>query len=491
MSSYPYTLEPYKGKGSRYNCPKCKHNGTLSKYINTETGEQIPGDYGRCNRETNCGYHVKPPIETEPIEIKCLYVGFNKCEVYSPKAYKLHIEGKAFFIPKTVVFELADKHCYASESFLKQPKNQIPHTETDYKMFTGQYNSFNVPQPQPRQVVPDQKPFSLIPVEAFTESLKPEAYETNHFANYLIKLFGAQVASKAISRYYIGTSNHWNGATVFWQLDINHKVRAGKIILYSPTTGKRAKGCTNWAHSVLKLPDYVLKQCFFGEHLLTGNTKPVAIVESEKTAVIASVYLPWFIWLATGGKQGLNPEKCSVLKGRAVTLWPDLNCYNDWEKKRKELSHIAKFNVIDLLELKATEAEKASGFDLADYLVRFDLSGFIKSTPTQSRPEAIPEAAQAITTDQKPKETATQPERQPFKILDWSRKDIDELEKYFMNIEPPQSPINVNDGVITNFELFVSSHIHELRQAKRYSSLKPFYLRLSELRSVLSQPKAM
>lgn len=487
MSSYPYTLEPYKGKATRYQCPKCKHNGTFSRYVNTETREQIPGDYGRCERVKNCGYHAKPPIERKPIEIKCLYVRFNKCEVYSPKAYKLHIEGKEFFIPQKAVFELAEKHCYASESFLNRSDNKIPHNETDYKMFTGQYNSFNAPKPQPRQVVPDQKPFSLIPVEALTESLKPEAYETNHFVNYLIKLFGARVASEAISQYYIGTSKHWNGATVFWQLDINNKLRAGKIILYNPTTGKRVKDRTNWAHSVLKLPDYALKQCFFGEHLLNGNTKPVAIVESEKTAVIASVYLPRFIWLATGGKQGLNPEKCSVLKGRAVTLWPDLNCFNDWENKVKELSHIAKFNVSDLLEVKATEAEKVSGLDLADYLIKFDLSEFIKSTPTQSRPEAIPEEPQALTIDQKQNESLPKPERQLFNHINWSRNDIEELENYFMSIEPPQTPIQVKCGVITNFELFVSSHINQLRQPKPYSMLEPFYLRLSELRSVLSQ----
>ena len=35
-----------------------------------------------------------------------------------------------------------------------------------------------------------------------------------------------------------------------------------------------------------------LKQCFFGEHLLREKTMPVAIVESEKTAIISSVYLP-------------------------------------------------------------------------------------------------------------------------------------------------------------------------------------------------------
>ncbi len=41
----------------------------------------------------------------------------------------------------------------------------------------------------------------------------------------------------------------------------------------------------------------------FGEHLLPMNRgKPVAIVESEKTALVAAYYLPEYVWLASGGK---------------------------------------------------------------------------------------------------------------------------------------------------------------------------------------------
>ncbi len=110
---------------------------------------------------------------------------------------------------------------------------------------------------------------------------------------------------------------------------------------------------------------------FFGEHLLQGNTKPIAIVESEKTAIIASVYLPQFIWLAAGSKDGLSLNKCQVLKGRTVIIYPDLNGFEKWTAKAKELSHIASFAVSDLLERKATDKEKGEGLDLADYLIRF------------------------------------------------------------------------------------------------------------------------
>jgi hypothetical protein len=176
---------------------------------------------------------------------------------------------------------------------------------------------------------------------------------------------------------------------VFWQIDTQGKVRTGKIMLYSPTTGKRVKNLelpVYWVHKALKQPEFELRQCLFGEHLLIDKTKPVAIVESEKTAVIASVYLPQFVWVAVGSLTNLNAEKCSILKGRTVTLFPDLNGFDKWNNKAKELSHLANFTVSDLLERKATEAEKKQGFDLADYLIKYDYKAFALPEPEATEP---------------------------------------------------------------------------------------------------------
>lgn len=61
MTTLRYTLEPYYGPKSRYNCPACNHRSkTFSRYIETETDEYLADDVGRCSREDNCGYHYKP-----------------------------------------------------------------------------------------------------------------------------------------------------------------------------------------------------------------------------------------------------------------------------------------------------------------------------------------------------------------------------------------------------------------------------------------------
>jgi hypothetical protein len=153
-------------------------------------------------------------------------------------------------------------------------------------------------------------------------------------------------------------------------------------MLYNPLTGKRVKDENSkiyWMHKAVGKSDFELQQCLFGEHLLIGNNKQAAIVESEKTAIIASVYFPQFIWLATGGLSNLTDEKCINLKGRSVTLFPDLNGFEKWNLKRKELSlKIPRtcFKISKLLEKNATEKEREDGRDIADYLIKFDPKSF-------------------------------------------------------------------------------------------------------------------
>jgi len=223
------------------------------------------------------------------------------------------------------------------------------------------------------------KPISLLDNEILKKSLV--GYKANHFVTLLISLFGEGITSDLISKYYIGTSKYWDSATVFWQIDSKGKIRTGKIMLYDPHTGKRVKEphkCITWVHTALKLKDYNLKQCLFGEHLLIGSSKPIALVESEKTAIISSVYLPQFLWLATGGISNLKLERCNVLKGKNVTLFPDTNSYKEWSEKARELSNITNFKVSDLLESKASEIDKQKGYDIADVLMGFNYKEFIK-----------------------------------------------------------------------------------------------------------------
>lgn len=217
---------------------------------------------------------------------------------------------------------------------------------------------------------------SVLPDQVFEASFSNSAQ--NNFIDYLITLFGTDLTRKLVDDYFIASSKLWKGATVFWQVDLSGQVRTGKIILYNPKSGKRVKEPFNhiaWAHLVLRINNFNLKQCFFGEHLLNFSLdKPVAIVESEKSAIIASVFMPQFIWLASGGLSNLGIDKFRNLKGRRIILFPDLKGFKKWKQKAKEIERFlnCKILVSDFLELNASDNEKELGLDIADYLIERD-----------------------------------------------------------------------------------------------------------------------
>lgn len=291
------------------------------RYIDGATGNALAEDVGRCNRSVNCGYHLTPKQFFENVAV--------------PEVGKM-----------------------------KRQKNQVA--------IAG--------NPQER--------FSTIPMEVFRSSLGGN--QENYFVEYLDTLFDRETINGLLRRFLIGTSSHWNGATVFWQVDQELRIHTGKIMLYDARTGRRVKrmrsdGSTfshiTWVHTVMtkgkQTDEFKLKQCLFGEHQLKSNDKPVAIVESEKTAVIASVYLPGFVWLACGGLSNLSPESCHMLTGRTVVLFPDLSGFESWSAKAQQLRALGglRVSVSNLLEQKADPMERSQGLDLADYLVRYHPTG--------------------------------------------------------------------------------------------------------------------
>lgn len=227
------------------------------------------------------------------------------------------------------------------------------------------------PKPQP-------KPLTTF-IDASIVARSINTASSNNFIDFLASIWSDEVARELKNKFNIGTCKAFNGSsTIFWQKDVNGNIRSGKIMKYNAITGKRIKEPYNlitWAHKQLKLDDFNLEQCLFGEHLLNEDlSKPVAICESEKTAIISSVFIPEFIWLASGSLTNLNYSKTKVLKGRNVVLFPDLKCYHKWNDKIPLLTKLATFRTSTLLEDNATEQEKKQGYDIADYLLNLDIN---------------------------------------------------------------------------------------------------------------------
>lgn len=305
-----YYLQPYKGKSTRHTCPNCETNHSFTLYLNGDTHEHIHRTVGICNRETKCGYH------------------------YTPKQYFMD----------NPTDHRRDEACLVS----KQPCTTKP--------------------------IQPPRPVGSIPFHYIQNSA---SYKSN-FIRFLCEFLTVEQIKQAGENYALGATK--SKEIIFWQIDNKGKVRTGKIMQYNPTTGKRIKhqsGAIDWVHNKLKksgkLPqDFNLQQCFFGEHLLKiYPEKSVAIVESEKSAIIASTIFPDLIWLAAGSLNGLSIEKCQVLNGRDITLYPDLGAFGKWKTKATEIQNQCNCNIIlsNLLEVEASDIDRENGLDIADYII--------------------------------------------------------------------------------------------------------------------------
>jgi hypothetical protein len=328
-TTHRFTLQPYVGPKSRTTCPACAKPRCFTRYLDTTTGELLPDEYGRCDREANCGYHRNP--------------------------YHRDAGGLSYAVA----------------------------TERGERLPTGPRLVCGTAAPRPAAVV-------SIPAEVLTASLAH--YERNALARLLRAHFGLGVADELLSRFRLGTSAHWSGACVFWLIDEVGQVRGGQVVLYDESghTVKQPRRHTTWAHTALAracqsrghappawLAEYEAhgqkSPCLFGLPQLTtaSASQPVALVESAKTAMLATPYLPRFVWLATMGLSYLTPDRLSPLKGRRIVLFPDAGAFSQWQAKADELRQLSfDITVSKKLENLATEAERAAGLDLADVLLR-------------------------------------------------------------------------------------------------------------------------
>lgn len=334
MSEYRFHLQKYR-PGSKKVCPKCGRKSCFTRYVDGNAQITFPNHVGKCDHINSCGYH------------------------YTPKEY-----------------------------FQDNP--------TIKETMIEQNNRSDTPS---RAVKPIAKPLSssapqtsYLPSDWVSQSM--QKFDVNPLYRYLTKVAGKEKTDRLFNLYKVGTYKMWNGATVFWQIDINGNVRAGKIMGYDAKTGHRIKhpfNQVNWVHSVKRVPDFHMKQCLFGEHLLSETSIPastVAIVESEKTALIAALFIPDFVWLATGGMHGsFNSKVMQVLCGREVILFPDLKATEEWKRKTAMLHSICKrVTCSDLLEKMATDRQREAGLDIADFLLMEDTPQMVLARMVERNP---------------------------------------------------------------------------------------------------------
>jgi len=196
-------------------------------------------------------------------------------------------------------------------------------------------------------------PFLPFPMEYVSRSHSPRSTFWRWFSTDVAKILNlsSEQVQRVYDDYLIGATN--KGNVIFWQIDQVGQVHGGHIMHYR-FNGHR-DGFQGWTHiplisKGLLPPNWTLYQCLFGEHLLGQRPQAhVCLVESEKTALVMAAHQPEFVWLATAGSSGLQPERLECLRGRRVTVFPDSGCYEKWNHQM-QLTQDIDYNVSRSLE---------------------------------------------------------------------------------------------------------------------------------------------
>lgn len=311
MADYQWHLQKYAGTRTRHTCPSCGQKRCFTRYVN-DNGEYLHEAVGKCDHVSSCGYHKTPS-----------------------EYYKENPDERTDWKPSV-------------------EKKDAPVLGTMYI------------------------PFHYVKDSHSTESVLMQ-YLINSTTINLKRL------ADMFHLYMIGATRA--GWTIFWQVDEEGKVRTGKAMRYKPD-GHRDKDESNgrgkgfsWMHNLVeRLPDAEvnrerdhteMRQCLFGLHLLKIYDKaPVAIVESEKSALIMSCLDESMIWMACGGLGNLNERTLApvIREGRKIILFPDRDGMQKWEDKKKEIKY-PKLYVNYFARDKATEQDPENA-DIADIMLR-------------------------------------------------------------------------------------------------------------------------
>ncbi len=463
-------------KGSRkYFCPDCNKKRFV-RYIDTKTGEYLPEQYGRCDREANCGYHLNPYQD-----------GYTKM-IWDKE------NGNSPVIPIR----------WKPPSTRKAP---LPPAKPVYFNF-----------------------------EAFKRTLRPEYYENNIFIQNLFNRvpypFDPADVTKVIEFYRLGTipGGYRSGAVTFPFIDIDGNVRAVQVKQFDETNHTTG---TDFLHSVLAkhynnngkpqpkwLEAYMNQDkkvsCLFGEHLLNEfPSNRIALVEAPKTAIYGTLYfgLPetpdQYLWIAVYNKSSFSLDKVKPLQGRFVDVFPDLSkdggTFNEWKSKAKEYQSKlsgTRFIFSDLLEKLAGEEDKQAGNDLADILIKLDWRQFRKQEAVKPIEVTAPDPI-VVSEIVKPKPHTIKEDKPKVltnttKSSYWTRwstgkspdnwdERISKLKAFFNSIELPTDEIRLSQcEIITDIQKFIDTHLIRIEQHNGNMTFEPYLLRLEKLKNILS-----
>lgn len=237
----------------------------------------------------------------------------------------------------------------------------------------------------------DPKPLAVVRAGLIAET----SAQTSNLHSVLINIGGEGMAAH-LRQWNIGTDGE--GRTLFHYINSRGQHQTTKGIAYD-AAGKRIK-TSDARFGVRMLSGYVPltskdghRPCLFGEQWTQAgqimidhrnpaqprkwaydDRTPVVLVESEKTAVVASYMMPNLIWIATGGTSSMTKDKAAALRERVVLIMFDCDRAGR-EAAAKAAQVIGDIGGKPIHEIDGKPAQDhvfrgaADGFDIADHVM--------------------------------------------------------------------------------------------------------------------------
>lgn len=314
-TKYRYTL---KHTGREDICPNCGQRRYVH-YIDTQTGKPLPYQYGRCNREISCGYHLNPYVD-----------GYGREDKTSRPPRRMILSP---FLSQN----RAKRDNYPTVPFDVLKSTQIePLNSTFAQSLIARYGRTAV-----------EAVFRLYFIGCYRE------YTTFPFIDENAKI-------QTIQCKRFNTDLHTD------------RGRYGTTFLHAIIKD-------SWTEEYRKRDKFVT--CLFGQHLLRlYPNRNVVLVEAPKSAIVGMLTygLPGDgnpVWLATYNSTTYSEEKVSCLAGRKVTIFADTSdvdkTFAEWESKTRRFESLfgGNWECSTILQEYASDEEKKKGYDIADYLL--------------------------------------------------------------------------------------------------------------------------
>jgi hypothetical protein len=431
MANYQFILEK---SSKKFQCPACGKK-TFVRYLDTVDRQYLPEKYGRCDRESNCNYHLSPYKDG-------YFKNKNHQDQLTFKTESMKLtRAKTVFIPQDVFKRTLLPDGYKHNNFIQNLLNNVRY---------------------PFDVEEIERVVSLYYLGTVSHGYRAGAI-TFPFIDFEDRICAIQVKQ-------FDKNNHTSST------DFLHSI-------ITKFLNSKNRPLPEWLQIY---NDQELKvSCLFGESLVKRYPQnPIMLVEAPKTCVYGTLYFGFpedsptnFLWLSVYNLSSLNYEKCKVLKGRDVFLMPDLSndghAYKLWNDFVPKMNSVANFYINDFLEKNATIEDKVNGADIADILIRLDHKDF----------KSKRQLNQEIESPKQDFDLKVSENNNSLLIKNGWSQQITTLEKFYSSLQFNENKMMLNaNTIIINVEKMINSHLEIIKEHKGNKAYLPYLTRLNELK---------